>query len=419
MPTLLVVSDFWGLLLKILWLEDQIDEFRDLDESFKRLGLSVTWVGSSDLFAKCLEETVYEVVLIDIRGRTFNGIKVYRETKALIAGSKVAFLSAWLSSDGVPDALRQLSEEVYVMDKNFPTSDIDFLRDTFLRTLNTIVGGGRVETNRTYYDNALDDEDPDPELEYGDYINLSPARREKIREWAITKSRDEVSGLMHSGMRWFLIEEPSGRVVRSEARQPLDFTSRSVARESHDRGVPCFVFEPETLVEEVPAAAGCGGHYAYYFTVDVQFDHLAQIDRLHFDSGAEESWFDKGFLLDRNIGFGLRADHRRNMRTADGEVESINFFRDTASLLVHSQINSEISQPTTLLVNGLERWGELTIGGRAPLERLCSDCKPRGNCKIRQGLLGQNVLRQPSGLALVLDGTTGQTYPIRSKGGQT
>ena len=397
--------------MNILWVEDQVDAFEDLAGAFKDLGLNVKWVDNSDDFAREVSGNPYDIILIDIKGRTFNGIREFKEKREQIAEVPVAFLSAWLNSEDIHRALTEIDEEVYLLDKNFPSSDRDFIKDTFLSALEEILAEGSIETNKTYYETDIDPSVFSREYEYSEYLQFSPAKKSQIRDRAIEKSKDEVNELLNQGLRWFLIEEPSGMVVKSSPVPPPGFTSRAVARESHDRGVSCFVYEPYTVVEEM-FDTQCDGHYSYYFTIDVKFGNWEEVDRLHFDSGAECSWFDKDFLTTRNIGFGLSPDHRRKMQTTSG-IEDVSFFKDEIELLVLAQNEPERSFPTKMVVNGLERWRELTIGGVAPRQRLCDVCLRVGYCEKRVGLVGQDILRAPNPVCILLDGQSGLTSPRR------
>lgn len=395
---------------QILWLEDQKKYFSDIAKSLKELGVCVVFVETADEFEATLKKQSFDYILIDIRGGEFNGIDVYRHCKGLFGKATCVFLSGWLRERGIQSALTGLKDDVIVLDKVFSSSNSKDLEKTFLAALKSAKEGKSVESNRTYYKEV---QNADLDIDYVEFIRLSSLKRAAIRRQVLAKARPKIEEERQAGAVWFLITGPDGEIVESKTTRPEQYDSKMLSHRCLELERPCFIYEVGGGIEE-HARAICPDHYSYYFTVDLSFPGSDEIHSVHFDTGAERSWFDEGFLKNCGVGIGLDADHMAELGTMYGPQE-FEYWRTRVRVNVFNQNSREQYHFTEVWINGLNGWEETFLGGRAPAGRLCNQCSAKGRCEKRVGLLGQDLLREPFCFALQLDGRTGKTAPIFSK----
>lgn len=399
--------------VSVLWLEDDLTAFEIAKSKLEAEGFFVDLVPDLPSFKKSLKKNTYDLIIIDIRGETFNGLNVLSSKAIDFGDSKLCVLSGYLDDTEVQAVLEGLDRSVYVLDKSYPF-DEDVIQVGLEAQLKRIVHGEEVHTNRTYFDEVnIAEFDPSKgTTTYEQYNQLNPSEKTFIKNTLLELAEEEISKLAKKGYKWFLICGPKGKILQKSKTQK-DMSSDEISHYSAAQGFPC-VTETRVLRNEEIRPSRCTGMYSYYFSIKVSFSgNNDQTFDLHFDSGSQASWFDLQFL--KRCGIGRTGDQNASafLHTTEG-VKRVWYYSETRDIAVYDQEDLETFDFTTLELKGLNEWEKLYFSGVSenPSEELCKKCQRHGRCLARVGVLGHDVIRGPKPLKLVIDGESGKTKLI-------
>lgn len=400
---------------RVLWLEDDTRSFEIAARKLTEQGFSVTMVPDLKQFRSHLKKSAFDLVIVDIRGETFNGLELVRSGKVDFGEAKVCFLSGYLDDPAIQTVLEGLDSQVFVLDKAYPFDEGSVevgLEAQLLR----ILEAGEGHTNKSYFAsvNAEAFDKEHGSTTYEDYIALNPSEKNFVKNAILDLAEEKITKLSQKGYRWFLVCGPKGRII-DKSKSYKSMSSHEISEMSLVQGYPCVTEFRSSRVEEVRRPASCSGMYEYYFSLSVSFRGTSDEKYdIHFDSGSESSWFDLQFL--KRFGIGTTGDTNSSdwLHTSTGP-RRVWFFSAEREVAIYDQPNGESPSLTDLVVRGIgPDWPDLPFSGYTdnPEEELCRTCRRTGRCQKRVGLLGQDVLRGPRPLKVILDGSNGSTSVV-------
>lgn len=395
----------------LLWLENDEDSFDIARLKLEGDGFLVDFVTNTDDFESMLLENSYDLIIVDIRGESFNGLHVVSSSVFNFGSAKLCILSGFLNDPAVKEFLSGLDRTIFLLEKSYPFNQESLVEVGLESQLKRIALGLPVHTNKTFY--SLADEShfsvDDGITTYEKYCQLNPSEKSFVKSALLELAEPEISRLAREGYKSFLVAGPKGQILK-KSKSHLSMSSDDISNISAAQGFPCVLQSRVVRVEEFRTPQ-CKGMYEYYFSVTVSFsgkeDNLHQ---LHFDSGSEASWFDLNFLKDCGIGLTGDANNSAVLQTVNGR-EEVFYYSETREIAVYNQENSEEFELTDLLIRGIAEWEKIPISGFTdhPEDKLCEKCAPLGRCLARVGLLGQDLILNPKPFTLVLDGKTKKT----------
>ena len=390
---------------RILWIDDQIGGYGPFVSALEDAGFTVTAASTYDEAMNSARAAEYDVILVDIRMPSPDGIEILRQIHPIQPQAALAALSSFHYLPVYRNQLGKLDFPVDVIDKDIPNVDAPDFDARFVSPIRDLAAHGVTKTIQAQERMLQRRIDIDPfAVPLADFMAKSVLEKDRLVDLAKQRASKLLERAFAEGKCWVLLCGSSEQ-IRASASHPGEVLSEDEIMDfARSQNRPPFQFFAPLEVEDFWSGCDYATGLRDYPTVTLQFN--SSDVSVHFDTGAPMTFFSYEELLRLDAirptsSFGTSSRGRQQFRAIPLNAEVI--------------LKDQSGGPRTAVhLRGqvVRDWE------KAPFARFCNhQCDhlegmptSRGKrlCPERVALVGRNLLTE-NNLILVLDGIERRT----------
>lgn len=404
-------------LIRTLWLDDKISGYGRYVDSMREQGFSIRKCRTNQEAMDAIKATTYDLIIVDLKLQNETGVEFIQEMVKLGVRSTIVVLSSFLYEKNFVYLLRDISANLFLVEKNLPASDSPAFRE-FATKLKDFSQQGAKKSAEEFFNGATAITEKDPfSITYLEYVALPPSVQDAIYLSAYERVESIVHKEARRGAKWMIFcgnPDAPEDAVDDLADRWGDEDIEDLAVQNNR--IP-FVFESPDDPDDV----GCGGtseEAASYPTINLLAFGVADqsagarevrrgaeryIFKVHFDTGSYHSYFS----LEQWI-FHTGDPHpgRRSIKEYRGKPEIM--YEKTVSVRVQDQMSPRVTKAVEIPMFLVKNFDGSNLTARCPVTCTANGRSPIGdgifNCVRRVGLIGRNLVTENQGLSISLTG---------------
>lgn len=396
--------------INAIWLDDQVNKYKEPLAIFEANGFDITRVISANEALEMIGEQIFDVYIIDImltQGGMVDGVDIVKQIKEEDENRVVVVLSAHLHQESFQKKVRTIPWKVGILEKSFAGSTQDFENNIVSPIAKWVTEQPSQNPDDYYGEKEKKIGNSPTRMSFAKFEGLPST----IRELQHNKVESEAAALLEreyrNGAFWVLICGSTKTAAMTRTTEEGIPDEEEILAYARSKGYAYFEFSAGCSTDDITLGGSCNSHsYNNYPTLSISFssDEPDGLE-IHFDTGCPKTLLSYESLADR----GFITPTKRSIRGTRRETGERYYFTPASlDILVEGHDPEAGRQGTTLEVQAIRSWYRYSFCGKC--EHPCQEGfdAPSGTvkaCKYRShGLIGRDILYAGDGIKVVLDG---------------